>query len=1013
MKILKLTYQNINALQGEHEVDFTQTCFQKGIFAITGATGAGKSSLLDAICVALYSQTPRLGSAVDALISQGSSNSFSEVTFQHNNKIYISKFSQIRKENRVQKEMKLYLENKLLIEGVSKVTQQIEQLTGLNFKQFTYTILLAQGLFDTFLKATIEERATILEKMTDTTNYSKISQEVFHRAEKELKELNRVGLKLKNLTLLKRDERVELLREKNILEHEKSSFNLDKIVHQLNQRIYFDELSKKNEHYQKEIEGLQQQLIPMQVIQKSYQDFIYFVQEEKVKIDNAKLLDREIEFTNKNFERLNQEIQQKEREILFFDAKIEKIQEGVSELKVQQTLIKKDLDSYPQGEHLRQNFTLIASKFDELQKSKKALQAIKLEKGEDISEEPILKIIKELKEKIIHLEKSIKEKNIEKIEQQYIILKTNIVKLMRKEDIEKSQTDAFNSKKQILKILNGLKEKNILLKNEQKSIKEITVQLQEKQLLEQQIINYEEDRKHLKAEHPCPLCGSLEHPLFKVKPQPNQTKKILFEKEERLKKTELYHHNNEKEMVKLQSNLEQIELKLTHQKKELMGLRETNGNLIELKNNQRVIEEKLHAVKYQKEELTATKSKLQNSEKELAQLRLQVQKNHMQKKREKIIQSDIQELNYFLIKSLREYSIELDNHSLIILEKMKQEFEQKSKQLILLNQEIGPMEGQRIEIQSKKTYLEESLNSHKKRASIQKCDLLMLKQKRYSTLENKNITDYTIELNSEEYELKKKLDAFNDLKKEFNNKRAVYFSTMEELESKQKLKLIDLEKLKKHKLEVELQINTLQQKLYSINHRLNIDDENIKKFEKEQHTLEEQTHISNKWNQLNELIGSVDGSKYRVFAQSLTLELLISLANEYLQQLNNRYLLTVSKENKLELNIIDLYQNRHQRNVHTLSGGESFIISLALALGLSDMVSDKLEINTLFLDEGFETLDTESLKIVLSTLETLNVNNRVIGIVSHTSALKNKIGTQIHFDKQENGMSLMSIIEDR
>ena len=121
----------------------------------------------------------------------------------------------------------------------------------------------------------------------------------------------------------------------------------------------------------------------------------------------------------------------------------------------------------------------------------------------------------------------------------------------------------------------------------------------------------------------------------------------------------------------------------------------------------------------------------------------------------------------------------------------------------------------------------------------------------------------------------------------------------------------------------------------------------------------------------------------------------------------------MSKENKLELNIIDLYQNRHQRNVHTLSGGESFIISLALALGLSDMVSDKLEINTLFLDEGFETLDTESLKIVLSTLETLNVNNRVIGIVSHTSALKNKIGTQIHFDKQENGMSLMSIIEDR
>ena len=1013
MKILKLTCQNINALQGEYEIDFTQSHFQKGIFAITGATGAGKSSLLDAICLALYAQTPRLGNAVEAIISQGSTNSFSEVTFQHNSKTYISKFSISKKNNPSLKQMELYLENKLVTKGISNVTEKIQQLTGLNFKQFTYTTLLAQGLFDTFLKANREERATILEKMTDTGNYSKISKEVFNREQKELKELNRVGLKLEKLTLLERSEREELIKEKNTLEHEKSSLNLDKIVHQLNQRIYFNELSKKVEQYQKEIEGLQQQLIPMQVIQKSYQDFIHFSQEEKIKIDNAKLLDREIEFTSKNFERLNQEIEQKEREILFFDTKIEGIQENLSELKVQQSLIKKDLNSYPQGEHLRQNFTLIASKFNELQKSKKALQTIELEKREDINEEPFLKIIKELKKKTLHLEQTIKEKNIEKIEQQHIILKTNIIKLMRKEDIEKNQQNASTEKSRITKNLNELKEKNSVLKKEQKSINEITVQLQEKQLLEQQIINYEEDRKQLKANHPCPLCGSLEHPLFKIKPQPNQTKKILFEKKERLKKLELYYHNNEKEMVKLQSNLEQIESRLTHQKKELMGLRESNGNIIELKNNQKIIEDKLHAVKYQKEELTATKSKLQESEKELAELRLQVQKNSIQKKREKVIEYDIQELNYFLIKSLKEYDIELDAHSLIILEKMKQEFEHKSKQLILLKQEISPIEGQRIEIQSKKIYLEESLYSHKKRASIQKCDLLMLKQKRYSTLEDKNTANYKAELNNEEHDLKKELNTFNNLKREFNNKRAVYFSAIEELESKRKLKLINLEHLKNHKLKVESKLNTLQQKLYSINHKLETDNENIKKFEKEKYTLEEQTNIYNRWNQLNKLIGSADGSKYRVFAQSLTLEFLVSLTNEYLPQLNNRYLLTVDSDDGLELNIIDLYQNRHQRSVHTLSGGESFIISLALALGLCDMVSDKIEINTLFLDEGFETLDAQSLKMVLSTLEELKISNKIIGVVSHTTALKNRIGTQIHFDKQENGMSLMTIIKEK
>ncbi|MEH2919716.1 SbcC/MukB-like Walker B domain-containing protein [Samsonia erythrinae] len=153
------------------------------------------------------------------------------------------------------------------------------------------------------------------------------------------------------------------------------------------------------------------------------------------------------------------------------------------------------------------------------------------------------------------------------------------------------------------------------------------------------------------------------------------------------------------------------------------------------------------------------------------------------------------------------------------------------------------------------------------------------------------------------------------------------------------------------------------------------------------------------WSELNRLIGSQSGHKFRTFAQGLTLDHLVHLANLQLSRLHGRYQLKRKLGEKLELLVIDTWQAEAERDTKTLSGGESFLVSLALALALSDLVSNKTSIDSLFLDEGFGTLDTETLDIALDALDNLNATGKTIGVISHVEAMKDRIPVQIKVQK--------------
>ena len=160
-----------------------------------------------------------------------------------------------------------------------------------------------------------------------------------------------------------------------------------------------------------------------------------------------------------------------------------------------------------------------------------------------------------------------------------------------------------------------------------------------------------------------------------------------------------------------------------------------------------------------------------------------------------------------------------------------------------------------------------------------------------------------------------------------------------------------------------------------------------------------QTAESDLWQRLDGLIGSAKGDKFRKFAQGLTLDHLLQLANQHLARLHGRYLLRRKSAGELELEIVDAWQGDVARDTRTLSGGEGFLVSLALALALSDLVSNKTSIDSLFLDEGFGSLDGDTLEVALTALDSLHASGKMIGIISHVEAMKERIAAQIRVEK--------------
>jgi exonuclease SbcC len=229
------------------------------------------------------------------------------------------------------------------------------------------------------------------------------------------------------------------------------------------------------------------------------------------------------------------------------------------------------------------------------------------------------------------------------------------------------------------------------------------------------------------------------------------------------------------------------------------------------------------------------------------------------------------------------------------------------------------------------------------------------------------------------------------------------------LQSELEKRLTDqpIDQLEKELYTFETSLSELQRKLGSNGQKLAENDKAKVKQQELINLIDAQRREYSRWDLLCDLVGSADGKKYRNFAQGLTFEMMIGHANRQLQKMTDRYLLISDEKEQLELNVMDSYQSEI-RSTKNLSGGESFIVSLSLALGLSHMSSKQVRVDSLFLDEGFGSLDSEALEIALDTLSGLHKDGKLIGIISHVPAVKSCINTQINVSPLVGGRSVIS-----
>ncbi|MBY0555812.1 MAG: exonuclease SbcC, partial [Burkholderiaceae bacterium] len=176
--------------------------------------------------------------------------------------------------------------------------------------------------------------------------------------------------------------------------------------------------------------------------------------------------------------------------------------------------------------------------------------------------------------------------------------------------------------------------------------------------------------------------------------------------------------------------------------------------------------------------------------------------------------------------------------------------------------------------------------------------------------------------------------------------------------------------------------------------------------------ITEQEAIEQRWSRLSDLIGSADGKKFRNYAQQFTLDVLLGYANAHLRHLARRYQLERipnPASPSLALQVRDRDMGDEMRSVHSLSGGESFLVSLALALGLASLSSNRVRVESLFIDEGFGSLDADTLRVAMDALDGLQAMGRKVGVISHVQEMTERIATRILVQPAAGGKSSVTV----
>ena len=929
MKIIAIRLKNLTSIEGSVEIDFTvEPLSSAGIFAISGATGAGKSTLLDALCLALYDKAPRFAASVESinladvgdnqinqsdvrnLLRRGTSDGYAEVDFQGvDGHRYRSRWSVRRTRNKASGSLQPQvlevkdLDTEKEFQGTKKeLLAQLVELVGLTYEQFTRTVLLAQNDFATFLKSRGAAKAELLEKLTGTGVYSRISQEIFARNKAAQEEVAMIQSKMSVIELLPEEELLTLQNEKEQLV-EKRAAGI-KLLAELNAQL-----------------NKQKNLQDALVVQE--EGLIHFkAQWEAIQPDlkKARQLDVQIQSQQAGYIQSQQILQAARQQVADQDKKsasaVEQLR--ISYHSLSRLLNRTDVESL----QLEQIEVILNEEKDTLETWTKVNEerlgrlnsfgypSLVDEQGQIQKELTRLQNIKKLTE-----EQSKSKQDIEKLEKEVTACTQQL-----------AEQDA------VVKALQRLYENARMAVG--KDVKALRQQLQEGEA--------------------CPVCGSTTHPYHREQ----EVVDTLYRNMEQEYNTAVsaYQQINNRSIV--------LQRDLTHQRATEVQIKEQLSVL-------------------QQEGLPAGEEEhIQNRLNELAE-RISAYQH---------LYAEWQQ-NDEKIKKLRTHCDALrENVSQCRLAAQKVS---AAKEQSAILQKAAVDEQQRFEVIAK------ALDALQQERS------LLLKGKSADEAEAA-VARREKELNEALEKARKQVEGVQNHLSGLQGEMKQLSVVIEELREQQKGIEFPEQLPQAIAKQQEDNLNT-ERTLSTAEARLLQQAKNKTIFEQITKELTEKQAVAVRWAKLNKLIGSADGAKFKVIAQSYTLNLLLLHANKHLAYLSKRYKLQQVPDT-LALQVIDCDMCDEIRTVYSLSGGESFLISLALALGLSSLSSNNLKVESLFIDEGFGSLDADSLRTAMEALEQLQMQGRKIGVISHVQEMSERISVQVQVHKKINGKSVLTVV---
>lgn len=986
MKILAIRGRNLASLEGDFEIDFTvEPLLSAGIFAISGSTGAGKSTLLDTMCLALFARTPRTDQAKENnvklqdvsneqlsqsdprfLLRRGTSSGFAEVDFMAlNGHRYRTRWSVARardKENgRLQNpRLALYnLDKEEEEQGTrSDLQARIIDLIGLTFEQFTRSVLLAQNDFSTFLKAEQGEKASLLEKLTGTELYSAISRQIFERNARAKEAFDLIQTRIQGIELLTDEEENDL------------RIRLAGTEKEL-QRV--EKAKAEQQALQEAVRSIEQQITIRQRQQKEAADKLVHATEllTVARHEYEKGVEEQQQ-SEARFKSLQQEILQARKLDIQLDAAIRDLSHSEQQLK-NVTLRKGEAEKKYQAAILRQKLGM-----EEIARLTAWRERYK--EKESIAEQ--------LSALLLHLDAAsaarsgveAANRSIEMLRQEVVALNKQLAGLQQtsanKQQALKQAEEDYRSLEEKLKAVDA----SALDKQIEKLRQE-----REQLLIEQARLeasgNIKDLRGRLQDGQPCPVCGSTHHPFVNQAPvAPVSTLTLQLQDLSNKKETYIAHTRH---LARLQQQLLQLHKELADSEaacKDMIGKQQLSVSRQEREET---------IVKEQSVQLTQSlsaadllfgngewqKAWLRNPEtfrKTLTDFARQWHENteklHQLERQESAQKAECESLASFL-PSLEKQAEESGQ----LHEKNRAAFSslQAERKKLLNGRSADSVEQEYIR------RMEELKERLKKLSATQ--------------TEQSGIADQTRGIADQ---IAKDLtEASADL---LRRKAALDKWTADYLDSSGGEPL-------------EVILSRYTQEKTELAFRLRTQTENKAKVSGLQEELNVRRTESERWAKLNELAGSADGAKFRRIAQGYTLDILLNYANVQLRELTRRYRLERVPET-LALQVIDRDMCDEVRTVHSLSGGESFLVSLALALGLSSLSSNRMRVESLFIDEGFGSLDAETLRVAMDALESLRTQGRKIGVISHVQEMTERIPVRICVNRAGNGRSFLEVL---